>query len=138
MKIIKYIQLYTHLIEEEGLNPISAYQSTLRVRKLPVELKDAVLQVLDGMCPEVEYHEVTLKELIEKDEMKPIRAILMLDWIRREPAIAVRYMAFERLRAPQQVTGNDKAKLKAALQRLKGEETPQPEPEKDETDIPVE
>ena len=136
MKIIKYIQLYTHLIEEEGLNPISAYQSTLRVRKLPVELKDAVLQVLDGMYPEIEYHEVTLKELIEKDEMKPIRAILMLDWIRREPAIAMRYMAFERLRAPQQVTDDDKAKLKAALQRLKGEETPLPE--KDETDIPVE
>lgn len=136
MKIIKYIQLYTHLIEEEGLNPISAYQSTLRVRKLPVELKDAVLQVLDGMCPEVEYHEVTLRELIEKDEMKPIRAILMLDWIRREPAIAMRYMAFERLHAPQQVTDDDKAKLKAALQRLKVEETPQPE--KDETDIPVE
>lgn len=136
MKIIKYIQLYTHLIEEEGLNPISAYQSTLRVRKLPVELKDAVSQVLDGMCPEVEYHEVTLRELIEKDEMKPIRAILMLDWIRREPAIAMRYMAFERLHAPQHVTDDDKAKLKAALQRLKVEETPQSE--KDETDIPVE
>ena len=31
--------------------------------------------------------------------MKPIRAILMLDWLRREPAVAIRYMAAERYRS---------------------------------------
>lgn len=59
MKVIKYIQLYNYLMSEEGLNPISAYRSIQRVRKLPVEMKQAVVGILNGEMPALEYHDVT-------------------------------------------------------------------------------
>lgn len=136
MKVIKYIQLYNYLMSEEGLNPISAYRSIQRVRKLPVEMKQAVVGILNGEMPALEYHDVTLGELTEKEHMKPIRALLMLDWIRREPAVAMRYLETERLRAPMQFSEADQDRVKAALERLKAKETVQPAA--DESDIEVE
>lgn len=119
MKLIKYIQLFKYLIEEEGLNAFSAYQSIQRVRQLPLEFKEAVLMVLEGKFPHLEYHEITLEELIENEHMKPIRAIMMLDWIRREPAVAMRYMESEKLRAPQTITESDRKKVEKALQSIR-------------------
>lgn len=119
MKLIKYIQLFKYLIEEEGLNAFSAYQSIQRVRQLPLEFKEAVLMVLEGKFPHLEYHEVSLEELIEKEHLKPIRAIMMLDWIRREPAVAMRYMESEKLRAPQTITKSDRKKVEEALQSIR-------------------
>ena len=57
--------------------------------------------------------------IIERDNMKPIRAILMLDWIRKEPAIAMRYMERDRLRAPQTISQSDKEMLLQVLKKLK-------------------
>lgn len=99
MKIIKYISLFRYLIEDEGLNPTSAYRNIQRIRKLPHEFKQAVFDVLSSYVPDIEVEGVSCRELTENDEMKPIRAILMLDWLRREPAIATRYMATERNRS---------------------------------------
>lgn len=136
MKLIKYIQLFKYLIEEEGLNAFSAYQSIQRVRQLPVEFKEAVLMVIEGKFPHLEYHEVTLEELTEKERMKPIRAIMMLDWIRREPAVAMRYMESEKLRAPQTITESDRKKVEEALKGLRQKK--QESSSLDETDITVE
>jgi hypothetical protein len=136
MKLIKYIQLYNYLVDEEGLNRIQAYRSIQRIRKLPAEFKQAVQQVLQGYMPNMEYNGVTLEELVETEHIKPVRAIQLLDWIRREPAVAMRYMEKERFRAPQQVSDADREKLKAAMARFnvkKKEEKP-----KDETDIEIE
>ena len=47
----------------------------------------------------MEIEGVSFRELTENEGMKPIRAILMLDWLRREPAVAIRYMAAERYRS---------------------------------------
>lgn len=135
MKLIKYIQLFKYLIEEEGLNAFSAYQSIQRVRQLPVEFKEAVLTVLEGKFPHLEYHEVTLEELTEKERMKPIRAIMMLDWIRREPAVAMRYMETEKLRAPQTITESDRKKVEEALKGLRQKK--QENSSLDETDITI-
>jgi len=44
---------------------------------------------------------------VDEDEMAPIRAILMLDWIRREPLAATKYMAKERLLSPLRFTIKD-------------------------------
>ncbi len=122
MKIIKYIQLFNYLMSEEGFNPVHAYQTIQKIRQLPSELKMVVLDVLEGKMPNIEYYEVTLEELIEKDKMKPIRAILMLDWIRREPAVAMRYMGIERYRVPQTITDSDKEMLKRVLDKLNTKE----------------
>lgn len=135
MKLIKYVQLFKYLIEEEGLNAFSAYQSIQRVRKLPVEFKEAVLMVLEGKFPHLEYHEVSLEELIEKEHLKPIRAIMMLDWIRREPAVAMRYMESERLRAPQTITESDRKKVEEALNGIRQKK--QENISRDETDITI-
>ena len=99
MKIIKYISLFKYLIEDEGLNPMSAYRNIQRIRMLPPEFILAVFEVLSTYVPDMEIGGVSFRELTVNDGMKPIRAILMLDWLRREPAVAIRYMATERYRS---------------------------------------
>lgn len=100
MKILKYIQLYGYLIVKENHSPISAGRIISYVRKLPSDLKLAVLAIVNQGIPDLEIEGISLTELIEKDGMKPIRAVLMLDWIRREPAVALRYMARGRISVP--------------------------------------
>lgn len=97
MIILKYISLCKYLTQEEGLNPYEAYRNIQRIRNLPPELKEGVFDVISSLCPNVEYEGVSYRELTEEG-MRPIRAILMLDWIRREPVAAMQYMATERLR----------------------------------------
>ena len=98
MMVIKYINLFRYLTQTEGLRPSEAYRNIMRIRKLPAELKEAVYDVMSSLCPNVEYEGVSYRELTEEEGMNPIRAILMLDWIRREPVAAMQYMATERLR----------------------------------------
>lgn len=105
--VIKYILLFNYLIKKEGLSAIEAYRNIERIRKLPPELKQAVFDVLNSLSPDVEYEGVSYKELVDEDEMAPIRAILMLDWIRREPMAATKYMAKERLLSPLRFTIKD-------------------------------
>ena len=68
---------------------------------------------------DLEINGVSLSELIEKDDMKPVRAILMLDWIRREPAVALRYMSRERLMAPFVISDKGKDLLNSGSVGLK-------------------
>lgn len=123
MKFIKYIQLFNYIVTEEDANPINACRIIQKVRQLPDELKLAVLDVIEGKIPYVEYHDISLDELINNDKMKAIRAILMLDWIRREPAIAMRYMEIEQYKAPQTVTESDKEMLEKVLEKLNAKES---------------
>lgn len=92
---------------------------------------------MQGEFSNIEYNEVTLNELIENEHMKPVRAILMLDWIRREPAVAMRYMETERLRAPMQFSDSDKDKIKKALERLNSKGSCSHENSSDKTDIEI-
>ena len=60
------------------------------------------------------------EELVEKDGMRPIRAILMLDWIRREPDAAFAYMAECTRRAPiMPLNSEELDEVKLAIERLK-------------------
>lgn len=136
MKIIEYIKLFSYIVTEENIDPINACHTIRKIRQLPNELKLAVLDVIEGKIPQIEYHDVSLDELINNDNMKPIRAILMLDWIRREPAIAVRYMATERYRSSQVVTESDKEMLAKVLEKLNAKENVAEEDEnKDDIEI---
>lgn len=135
MKIIKYIQLFNYIVTEEDSNPINACRVIQKIRQLPDELKLAVLDVVEGKIPYVEFHDISLEELINNDKMKPVRAILMLDWIRREPAIAMRYMEIERHRAPQTVTDSDKEMLEKVLDKLNTKDTIIAEENKEDIEI---
>lgn len=119
MRILKYIRLYGYLVVEEDHNPLSACRIISYVRKLPFELKLAVLDIVEHKIPDLEINGVSLSELIEKDDMKPVRAILMLDWIRREPAVALRYMSRERLMAPFVISDKGKDLLNSGSVGLK-------------------
>ena len=135
MKIIKYIQLFNYIVTEEDSNPINACRVIQKIRQLPDELKLAVLDVVEGKIPYVEFHDISLEELINNDKMKPVRAILMLDWILREPAIAMRYMEIERHRAPQTVTDSDKEMLEKVLEKLNTKDTIIAEENKEDIEI---
>lgn len=135
MKIIKYIQLFYYIVTEEDSNPINACRVIQKIRQLPDELKLAVLDVVEGKIPYIEFHDISLEELINNDKMKPVRAILMLDWIRREPAIAMRYMEIERHRAPQTITDSDKEMLEKVLEKLNAKDTFIAEDNKEDIEI---
>ena len=100
MKVIEYIKIYNYLKEVEELDVIDTLRTIYRLRKLPKELLLAVETVISGKTPVITINGVSYEELVEKDGMKPIRAILMLDWIRREPEAAFAYMAECTRRAP--------------------------------------
>lgn len=137
MKIIKYIQLFNYLLAEEDSTPMFACKTIRKVRSLPRDLKLAVWDVLEGKLPNVAYYEVTLDELVNTEHMKPIRAILMLDWIRREPDEAMFYMQAERYAAPMIITESDKEMLRQALEKWKDKES-QKECVDDKEDILIE
>lgn len=123
MKVLKYIYLFDYLVREDGFSPVYACKTIWKIRQLPDELKSAVLAVVEGKFPSgIEYHGVSLEELVDNEKMRPVRAILMLDWIRREPAIAIRYMETERYRAPQVVTESDREMLRQVLAKLDAKE----------------
>lgn len=117
MKIIKYIQLFNYLLAEEDSTPMFACKTIRKIRALPHDLKLAVWDVLEGRLHDVAYYEVTLDELVNTEHMKPIRAILMLDWIRREPDEAMYYMQSERYAAPLTITEADKEMFRQALEK---------------------
>lgn len=149
MNIIQYIKLYNYLTEQEYLNNREALHSILRVRKLPKEFQYLVIDIINGMIPDFSIREISLTDLMYKDDMRPIRAILFLDWLRREPQRAMQYMANESLMAGHQSLSKDKSqenlrdyeRLKKCLdekKRIEIEENIRPASLDDKSDITVE
>lgn len=128
------MQLVKAVVQETGMHPSAIYDTIVKVRQLPDELKAVVAAVLDGSIPNAEYHGVCLQDIIDKDHLAPLRAVLMLDWIRREPAVAMRYMETERYHAPQTVTEADREMLDAVLSKLRASQKEEGR-ERDESDI---
>ena len=143
MKAIQYIKLFTYLRDIEELEGIQIFRTINRVRKLPKEFLIEIDKILDGKEPNLVVEGVSYEQLREKDGMRPIRAILFLDWVRTEPEAAFSYMAESaHRRAPiQPLNKDEKEELDAAIERLKKQvkEVPQPEPEidKSEDDIVI-
>lgn len=141
MKAIQYFKLFTYLRDTEELEGIQIFRTINRVRKLPNDFLIEVQRILEGEEPNLEINGVSYEELREKDGMRPIRAILFLDWIRTEPEAAFSYMAEgAHRRAPIQPLNNDeKEELALAIERLKKQVKSQPqslpEVDKSENDI---
>lgn len=129
MVVIEYIRIFNYLKDVEKLDMIDVLRTIYRLRKLPKELLLAVESVISGKQPEITINGVTYDELVEKDGMKPIRAILMLDWIRREPEAAFDYMAECTRRAPiAPLNSEELEEVKKAIERLKEQVKEQPKP----------
>lgn len=120
MKVIQYIRLYEYLREKEGLEGIQILRNIYRLRKLPRTFLIEVEKLLNGQEPQLEVEGVTYQELTEKDGMRPIRTILMLDWIRRDSYAAFKYMEKKGLRAPiKPLTTEEEEAVDEAIARLK-------------------
>lgn len=144
MKIIEYKKLYKYLQENDGIQG-KDNRDTLRVifeiRKLPKEYKQAILDIIDNRPPCLsEIEDISYNDLIEKYNMRPIRAVLMLDWIRREPDEAIQYLYESFHRASLSINDEVIDEAEKAIKRLeeKGVAVP-PSPPIDHTEdnIPV-
>ena len=100
MKTIKYIDLFNYYQDTEELNIAETLRNIWRVRKLPNEYKEIIAEILDKKQPQFECNGITIEELVMKDKMKPVSAVLFLDWVRRDPIEAMRFMHTDRLRTP--------------------------------------
>lgn len=137
MKAIQYIKLFTYLRDTEELEGLQIFRTINRVRKLPKEFLIEIDKILEGKEPNLVVEGVSYEQLREKDGMRPVRAILFLDWVRTEPEAAFSYMAESaHRRAPiQPLNKDEKEELDAAIERLKKQvkEVPQSEPEIDKS-----
>lgn len=113
---MRYLDLYKFLRDNEGLTRVQAIRSILDIRRFDVEIKKALSQWFEtGICDLI-VADVSFEELTINEDMKPIRAFKMLDWLKREPAFAHRYLAQRRLKADLSKFGT--AKVADEIQEL--------------------
>ncbi len=105
---MRYLDLYNFLRNKEGLNRVQSIRSIIDVRKLDHEIKTALIKWFDTGTCDLIIEDVSFVELITKENMMPIRAFKMLDWLKREPAFAHRYLAQRKLRADLSLVGSAK------------------------------
>lgn len=122
MSQISYIKLYNYLTEIANYERVSALRTIFRLRKLPKKMLLAVSQIIEGKTPTLVVNDISYEELVEKDGMKPIAAVLMLDWLRREPEAALSYLSECTLRSPiKPLTKEQHDELDQAIAQLEKE-----------------
>lgn len=120
MKIIEYTKLYEHLTQNENLSPWEAIRNISKIRKLSPEILKAIKDWSYGAVPEISVNGVSYAELTEVEDLKPIQAFLMLDWLKRDPVVAMRFMETERLRSPIKPLSNEEKQIVGdAIKKLK-------------------
>jgi hypothetical protein len=105
---MKYLTLYNYLVNEEGLTMVQAFRSISEVRKLQPEIKDAFKNWFDTRECDLVVEGVSFNDLTNRDKMKPVRAFKMLDWLKREPLLALHYLAMRPFRADLSKVGGAK------------------------------
>jgi len=119
MTLKKYTKLY-HYLRENNYSFSEAIHVMKRVDKLDNQIKEYFeLWLMDGIIPEKDVKGVTFKYLTSKEAMNPIRAFLMLDWIKREPEEALYYLGHEMNYMPIILTEENLRQLDEAADRLK-------------------
>ena len=107
---MNYIELLKYLMssEGEGLTFVQAVRNIGRIRRMDPEIKSALGKFLQtGKCNHEEAG-VTFAELVNSEQMKPIRAFLMLDWLKREPVSALKHLALLGIHADLSEVGSAK------------------------------
>lgn len=111
---MKYIDLFNYLISKDGedLSFVQAVRNIGRIRKMDPVIKEALVGFLKtGKCSHTEAG-VCFTELVGTEKMKPIRAFLMLDWLKREPISALKYLALRGIHADLSEVGSAKIATK--------------------------
>lgn len=123
--IIKYYTLYKLLTKQEEMSPWEAVVAINDIRKMDATIKQALWKWLqNGIPPKLTINGVSLQELINPDEdegeqMSPLRAFMMLDWIKREPLVAKHYLSVHRFHHPREaLTKEQETMLKKRLAQL--------------------
>lgn len=105
---MNYIELLNYLMSKDGedLSFVQAVRNIGRIRKLDSEIKKALISFVNtGKCSHTEAG-VCFTELVGGERMKPIRAFLMLDWLKREPITALKYLALRGIHADLSEVGS--------------------------------
>jgi len=124
-KKIKYLSLYRYLTDTnvgEGLKPFEAVRNINRIRNIknPAILAAMKSYFETGITPDISINGVTFQQLVNNEDMKPVRAFLMLDWLDSEPMEALNYLMSDRLKSPMpELTDNQKDELDAILHKIK-------------------
>lgn len=141
-KKIKYLALYRYLTDTnqgEGLKPFEAVRNINRIRNIknPAILAAMKSYFENRITPEININGVTFQQLVNNEDMKPVRAFLMLDWLDSEPLEAMNYLMSDRLKSPMpELTNNQRNELDAILNKIKSEhpevvtEIPEEDPSK--------
>lgn len=109
---MNYIVLLNYLMSSDGedLTLVQAIRNIVRIRKLDPEIKTSLGKFLKtGKCSHEESG-VTFVELVNQEHMKPIRAFMMLDWLKREPVRALKHLAMLGIHADLSKVGTAKIK----------------------------
>lgn len=90
---MKYIELYKYLVNEEGLTRVQAIRSINDIRKFDPEIKKAFGAWFETRKCDLVVEGISFDDLVTIEQMKPVRAFKMLDWVKREPFLAIRYLS---------------------------------------------
>lgn len=121
MKSIGYLSLYNYLTQTENQKPWEAIRVLLRLRKTAPDLLLTLGRFIKGdEMADAERRGVTFSDLLNEDGMQPSQAILILDWIERDPEAAMQYMSEERFRSPiEPLTDEEAEKMRQAVAEFK-------------------
>lgn len=124
MNVISYIKLYNRL-RKDGLSPWEAVVSIDEVRKMDAELLDFVQEWIEtGVSVDLTIAGISFARLTKAESeggegMKPIRAFLMLDWLKKDSAEALFFLSKRRFHAPlEALTANEAQTVKEQLEQL--------------------
>ncbi|MBR4562833.1 MAG: hypothetical protein IKO26_00055 [Paludibacteraceae bacterium] len=123
MKIAEYKQLYDYLTTSEAMKFWEAIHCIRKIRRMSNKLLKALWVVLAGGVPDVSVGDVSFGELVNDEGMTYLQALLLLDWLERDPQTATTFMLTERMRKPIDPLNEEEFELvKQALRKLKREE----------------
>ncbi len=127
MNTINYLKLYKYYTDIEKLPVFATLRNIWKVRNLPKEFKEVVAQIISKEVDKqnvsitnLEFHGVSLQELVEQDGMTRMAAVFFMDWLRREPHMAIEFMRTEQFRTPMEPLDNEGVKIvRQAINNLK-------------------
>lgn len=122
MKVKEYYSLYEYL-RSQNYNYSEAIFMIKKLRNLDAEVFAMFkLWLVEKQTPDFTINDVSFSDLIKKEEMSPVEAFLMIDWIKKEPVEAMKYMAFHRYRIDiQPITEEEACLLRKAANELETE-----------------
>ena len=123
MTLKKYVKLFQYLRNEEGFGFSEAIQVMKKIDKVDAQVKEEFESwLLYRTTPNLEFEGISFNRLTKEEGMKPVRAFLMLDWIKRDPLAAVEYLRFGRHSMPMvqgELTEEQIQQLKDVAGRLR-------------------